>query len=90
MSNRPLASIEIPPGTFVGDYEVDLVAKYPHIEFQFSEGERPQPTIVSFDRRDADLGSIDGDKNTPTVAIMTGIQTHLSRLHRETQKSSDS
>lgn len=85
MSNRPLATIEIPTGTAISDYEADLIAKYPQIEFQFSNSECAQPTVVSFDRRDADLGSIDGDKDKPSVAIMTGIQTHLSRLHREKQ-----
>jgi hypothetical protein len=85
MSNRPLATIEIPNGTAISDYEADLIVKYPQIEFQFSNSEHAQPTVVSCDRRDADLGSIDGDKDKPFVAIITGIQSHLFQRHREKQ-----
>jgi hypothetical protein len=82
MSNKPLAIIEIPNGMHPGEVGADLVAKYPQIEFQLSVGERSQPAIVHFDRRGADFGSIDGDKDKPFAAISAGILTHLFQLPR--------
>jgi hypothetical protein len=61
-----------------------LTASYSHVNFTFEEGtDTLRPIAVRFDFNDADLGSIDGDKNAPSIAMITGIQNEANRAFRE-------
>jgi hypothetical protein len=54
------------------------------IEYEWKEG-ITYPMALSFERKGVDLGSIDGDKDAPSIAMISGIHIEANRAFREAE-----
>lgn len=59
----------------------EIFAKFSNIEFEIVASQSTKiPQAKSIDRRGVDMGSFDGDKNYPSLAMISGIQADINRL----------
>lgn len=84
---KPLARVAIPESTppeIVEAIKECLGKSYSHIEIEYELKEGiSHPMALTFERKGVDLGSIDGDKNAPSIAMISGIHIEANRAFRE-------
>jgi hypothetical protein len=84
---KPLVNVAIPittPSKIVEFVKNCVLKSYPHIEIQYiSKEEISLPMAFSFECKDVDLGSINGDRDEPSIAIINGIQLEVDRAFRQ-------
>jgi hypothetical protein len=83
---NPIARVAIPESTptdLVDAIKRHLGNSYPHITIEYElKADIDQPIALSFDRNGAGLGGIDGNMDTPSIAIISGIHIEANRAFR--------
>jgi hypothetical protein len=84
---KPLARIAIPDiasKEVVGAIALILRSSFSFIEIEFElKPGIANPKVLSFDRNGADLGSIDGNLDAPSIALFGAIHNEANRVFQE-------
>jgi hypothetical protein len=80
---KPIARVAIPestPADLVDAIKRHLGNSYSHITIEYElKADINHPIALSFDRNGADFGSVDGDMDTPSIAVISGIHIEANQ-----------
>jgi hypothetical protein len=83
---KPTATVALPtsaPEAVLAYVQSEVEASYEHVDITYElRDDISHPIATSFARNGTDLGGIDGDRDAPSIAVITGIHLAANKAFR--------